>query len=131
MADRPLPIYILLLFALLPFQASAELYRWVDENGKTHFSDSPPNANAEATQLNEQTNNNSEVQAVNLAHRYPTQLDGSHSTRTVVVTDVALSWEPKSQADRDRKFSIGRYFFGRGCASPTAMVLPDAKSMHD
>jgi len=26
----------------LPIVASAQVYKWVDENGKTHFSDQPP-----------------------------------------------------------------------------------------
>lgn len=33
------PITLLLLFLCNP--ASAEIYTWVDDNGKTHFSDSP------------------------------------------------------------------------------------------
>ena len=29
----------------LPIVASAQVYKWVDENGKTHFSDQPPSKN--------------------------------------------------------------------------------------
>lgn len=39
-----LPLLLLALILSLFFtgEASAEIYRWVDENGKTHFSDTPP-----------------------------------------------------------------------------------------
>lgn len=33
---------VLLLLLVLPVMASAEVYQWVDENGKKHFSDTPP-----------------------------------------------------------------------------------------
>lgn len=41
-------LWILLLLAL-PLGASAELYRWVDAQGRVHYSDSPPPANATST----------------------------------------------------------------------------------
>jgi hypothetical protein len=31
-------------FALIPLQAAAEMYKWVDENGHTQFADHPPPA---------------------------------------------------------------------------------------
>lgn len=37
------PLKLMLFMALLlPLFSSAEIYRWVDENGKIHLSDSPP-----------------------------------------------------------------------------------------
>jgi hypothetical protein len=32
----------LLLIAFLPFAAAAQMYKWVDENGRTHYSETPP-----------------------------------------------------------------------------------------
>ncbi|MEO1768022.1 DUF4124 domain-containing protein [Thiobacter aerophilum] len=40
-------LWILLLLAL-PCVASGELYRWVDAQGKVHYSDSPPPADAKS-----------------------------------------------------------------------------------
>lgn len=34
--------------------ASAELYKWVDENGKVHFTDKPVNPSAEAIEIQQQ-----------------------------------------------------------------------------
>ncbi len=35
-------LMILAMMTLFTSQAPAEIYRWVDENGVTHFSDQPP-----------------------------------------------------------------------------------------
>jgi glutaredoxin len=45
---------LLILACVFPVQpVSAEIYRWVDENGKTHISDKPPvNTEAELVKLN-------------------------------------------------------------------------------
>ena len=42
MLDRAVLIAGLLVLCLASPQASAEIYRWVDNNGRVHFSDSPP-----------------------------------------------------------------------------------------
>ncbi|MFT5220263.1 MAG: hypothetical protein ACI9LO_001342 [Planctomycetota bacterium] len=36
------PFFILLLISLWPGLATAELYKWVDKQGNTHYSDKPP-----------------------------------------------------------------------------------------
>ena len=40
-------LYILLIFLIYtPFPGSAEVYKWVDEHGQTHYGEKPPAANA-------------------------------------------------------------------------------------
>jgi len=39
--------FLLLIYLLLSSQLHAEVYRWTDENGRTHFSDRPPSGNTE------------------------------------------------------------------------------------
>jgi hypothetical protein len=39
----------LIIVLSLPFAASAEMYRWVDSQGKVHYSDSPPPAGAKSS----------------------------------------------------------------------------------
>jgi len=46
--------WIVILISALPMLASAELYRWTDENGKVHFSDQP-RGGAEMEQVEERT----------------------------------------------------------------------------
>lgn len=36
------PFFLLLLLSLWPVLATAELYKWVDKQGNTHYSDKPP-----------------------------------------------------------------------------------------
>lgn len=36
------PLFVTVLGIALSLQAAAEIYRWTDENGRTHFSDKPP-----------------------------------------------------------------------------------------
>lgn len=46
--------WIVMLIATLPLIASAELYRWTDDNGKVHFSDQP-RGGTEMEQVEERT----------------------------------------------------------------------------
>ena len=48
MTARALLATLLLLFAAA---ASADVYKWVDDKGKSHFSDHPPTTGREATHL--------------------------------------------------------------------------------
>ncbi len=41
----------LLLFGLLSFNAHGEVKKWVDHDGRVHYSDQPPPANTKATPL--------------------------------------------------------------------------------
>lgn len=58
--------YVLLcvLFSLIPLQATAEIYSWIDEDGNTHFSDEPPRG--DASQVREE-----EVELHNIDQGYP------------------------------------------------------------
>ena len=47
-------LFFTLLF--LPILSQAQVYKWVDENGKVHYSDKPMNKNAVAVELKEPTN---------------------------------------------------------------------------
>jgi hypothetical protein len=47
----------LLLLLTLPLTASAQLYRWVDANGRVTYSDQPPPANAQDVQQKKLGNN--------------------------------------------------------------------------
>lgn len=42
---------IFLLFALVPILAQAQMYKWVDENGHTQYSDRPPPPGIKADQV--------------------------------------------------------------------------------
>lgn len=44
-------IVLLLLLALAPLLALAQMYKWVDENGRTQYSDRPPPAGVKSEQI--------------------------------------------------------------------------------
>jgi len=45
-------LYILLMLLMgIPFQGSAEVYKWVDEQGQTHYGEKPPSANANEVKI--------------------------------------------------------------------------------
>ncbi|GGI82523.1 DUF4124 domain-containing protein [Shewanella gelidii] len=49
-------LFLLACLAVVPIIAQATVYRWVDENGKVHYSDKPT-SNAEIVTLKENTHN--------------------------------------------------------------------------
>ncbi|QSX33899.1 DUF4124 domain-containing protein [Shewanella avicenniae] len=48
--------YLWIMLALITISAQAAIYKWVDKDGKVHFSDQP-HPNAEIVELNEKTQN--------------------------------------------------------------------------
>ena len=54
--------YLWILFALCSICANAAIYKWIDKDGKVHFSDQP-HPNAEQVQLNENTQNSVSIPA--------------------------------------------------------------------
>ena len=42
---------LLVLLLVISLSSSAEIYKWVDENGNTHFGDKPPNQAAEEIEI--------------------------------------------------------------------------------
>jgi glutaredoxin len=71
--DRLLVLFFVLVLTSVP--ASAEIYRWVDDKGVAHFSDTPPPDSSEATEeeeasvsdLNAQDSSAPAVQSQNFA----------------------------------------------------------------
>jgi hypothetical protein len=52
-------ILLVLLFSALPVTVSADAYKWVDEGGRVHYSDSqPPDAECEKIEIKQERNDN-------------------------------------------------------------------------
>lgn len=55
---------LLLLLVFLPLTVNAAVYRWVDDKGKVHYSDTPPPAaQAERTNIDTQATNSEQASA--------------------------------------------------------------------
>ncbi|MBR9805252.1 DUF4124 domain-containing protein [bacterium] len=113
---------VLLLGALFSVSSNAELYRWVDENGKTHFSDQPPqNADIASTVVDIDDTD----EAVDIDDAAVKRSD-DQASRMLLITDADALWN-RSIVEKQH---IGLYYLGKECAISTTMVLPDAKDMH-
>ena len=58
---------LLAIFMLTSFNALADLNKWVDENGKVHYSDTPPPSNVKVKKLHEGTDSSQGGTAGNAA----------------------------------------------------------------
>jgi len=58
----PILLTLFFIFFILPFSAHAEIFQWKDENGKIHFSDTPP-ASQEAESREFESNYDSDSRA--------------------------------------------------------------------
>nr|WHW29705.1 hypothetical protein [uncultured bacterium] len=120
----PLFLALLCLMTIFSPQTQAQMYRWVDENGKTNFSDKPP---AGAKTRFDTLDAGAKSSAVkNKSSMGGEERQALFSVSRLVVNSVDTPWDAKSE----KKTTIGRYFFGKACASATAMVLPDASDRH-
>lgn len=82
-------LFLTLLLSLSPASQAAKIYKWVDENGKVHYSDKPPANQQKAESLTlesatEGTTNSSQKQppAVSAQQRINEANKWLHNTRT-------------------------------------------------
>ncbi|MFT6978067.1 MAG: hypothetical protein ACJAZA_001786 [Shewanella psychromarinicola] len=93
-------LIILIGLLLLSAQSLATVYRWVDENGKVHYSDEPKN-NAEAIDLNENTQNNITI-------NIPKKLNVTPTTETQINYTISIT-SPQQEAtvrDNNGNFTV-------------------------
>ena len=51
------PLYFLLILIMLPLPGGAEIYKWIDANGRVHYDDKPPvSGQKKLMDINEQSN---------------------------------------------------------------------------
>ena len=59
-------VHILMIFLLgMPLQGYAEVYKWVDEKGQTHYGEKPPSTNASEVKIKDAPNADMSVQKRN------------------------------------------------------------------
>ncbi|MBB1438074.1 DUF4124 domain-containing protein [Shewanella sp. SG41-4] len=93
-------LIILISLLLLSVQSVATVYRWVDENGKVHYSDEPKN-NAEAIELNGNTQNNMTINT-------PTKINETPTTEAPINYTISIT-SPQEEAtirDNNGAFSV-------------------------
>ncbi len=123
---RPL-VLLALLLALSPVHA--ELYKWVDANGKVHYSDKKPEdrkAKTKAKRLEVQTRRRDERQTSSGRNAIIRPAD--REPRKLLVTEAAYDWEKRPGKGKQRK--IGRYASGTACTSRGPIRLPEVYLHH-
>ncbi len=126
--DRPIGYFFLVaaICLLITEPSIAQIYKWTDEKGQIHFSDSKP----------EQATENKSFIA--LEDEKPTEMtvlnarDPSRAARPLLIAPPILPWSEYASGfiQAKQKKNIGLYHFGESCVSPTAMILPDALERH-
>lgn len=86
----------LVFLLLLAHLSHAQLYKWVDENGQTHYSERRPN-NTEVTTIKEQKHTVSKPYA-------PSRID----TQKAILDQAASTKEKKLDAEKEAKYQKQR-----------------------
>jgi glutaredoxin len=126
--------YLGLALLLCAGGASAQMYKWVDANGKTHFSDQPPPATAKAAPIKASAGSASGVQLpyalAQAARNYPVTLyttsscSGCDQGRALLKTrGIPFSEKTVSSAEDEQKLKEAA-----GSTNLPALVVGSAKS---
>ena len=97
----PKLIAALLLANLASFQCIAEVYKWVDENGKIHFSDKPFDEKSKAVKMKRQPTPEEIQQAKQRAARVI-----QHQRKVSEITSEEAQQEQQARMKREKKSAI-------------------------
>lgn len=115
-----------ILFSLM---ANAQLYRWVDENGKVSYSDKKP-SNTDGVETREIVAiNKSFFEAAEATERpQPILKSYDRSTREIHFLNAEYFW--KKYKNKGKKINLGTYFTGVQCRENKSIVVPDVYLVH-
>jgi len=126
MKTNYLSLILFLALNLTITSSPAELFKWVDKNGKVHYSDKQPTDKSK-TKLVPLTKSVTQVvveQSASKAILKPYD----QTARKVFLLDTRYSWKKQSESSKNKK--IGAYYAGKGCSSRGAMKVPDVYINH-
>ncbi len=116
----------MLLIVLASQSSYAQLFKWVDENGKIHYSDKVPEGH-EGAQVGGNSNSSSSA-TVGYNKVKPIIRPYEKTARRLHLLDVQYRW--KSQAEVHNTAKLGTYHVGKACASRGAITTPDVFVYH-
>lgn len=99
-----------LILALLPLLASAEVYKWTDENGNVHFGDRPKNLNkAEVVEIREQKTGSMVSDSQKAAYKFNARVEAANDKYEEAINRLpATSSGPSIACNYNR--SMIRYY---------------------
>jgi len=79
---------IVFILAIIPFISHAELYKWVDANGQTHYSDKKTtNDNAKTIQYKQRKNTRLEITKDNIVGNWESKKENLYARVTIAKND--------------------------------------------
>jgi hypothetical protein len=101
---------VLVIFLLLPFASPAQLFKWVDENGKAHYSDKNPGEEIDSKIVPGNDQNGMRGQQTATAALKPVIRPYEKTSRKLHLLDTRYLWKKESEVNRTSK--IGVYHSG-------------------
>lgn len=127
---RSFPGYALLgiTLVLLAFNSHAQLYKWVDDNGKVHYSDKVPEGKVGTPVTSSKKSNSANAQQHASQSAKPIIRPYEKTSRKLHLLDLRYLWKSESQVNRTTR--LGVYHSGKGCTSRGAIKTPDVFIHH-
>ena len=116
---------VLVVFSLLSFASPAQLFKWVDENGKIHYSDKNPGDAIDSKVVTSNDKNGGQATTATLK---PIIRPYEKISRKLHLLDTRYLWKKESEVNRTSK--VGVYHSGKGCVSRGAINTPDVFVHH-
>ncbi len=121
-------ILVLTLLALASFNGQAQLYKWVDEKGKIHYSDKEPGEETSTKVIRRDQNSGGQNQQASTTSARPVIRPYEKTARKLHLLDTRYLWKSESHVNETTK--IGVFHSGKGCTSRGAMNTPDIFVYH-
>jgi len=121
-------ILALTLLALAAFDGQAQLYKWVDEKGKIHYSDKEPGEETSTKVIPRDQNSGGQYQQASTTTARPVIRPYEKTARKLHLLDIRYLWKSESHVNETTK--IGVYHTGKACTSRGAMNTPDIFVYH-
>lgn len=102
-----------LLLSLVSLSSYSQVYKWVDEDGKVHYSDKKPANNAVEMNVGHEVMPSPKI----IGDAKPIYYDGKYSARRVVMSQPV--YFPGQTTGQNDKFS--HFYFGGDCTTPTSI----------
>ncbi len=124
-------LYHLTIFILIFTSTGlhADLYKWIDENGKVHYSDKITDKNKGAKHKSidlkkgKTASLNQQMAGKAIIRPY------EKTARTLHLLDTVYHWKKNSEVGRS--FKLGAYHSGKACTSRGAIKIPDVLIHHN
>ena len=119
-------IVALFVLSIPSFDGVADLYKWVDENGNTHYSDKAPESSNKTVIQPDQNPATKAYSSIEI--KEPIIKPYETESREILLAEVTYQWRKKSESNKVKK--IGAYYLGDYCSSRGPITVPQVYLHH-